>query len=146
MCELYFHCPRHLYDVVPKQKCTTIHVHHPTLLDLSFSWFFPISEVRIVIRAMIVLMMEAVSTSETSVNLYQTTRRNISEDSGCRVFCMLVSVQRCCSLRCLLSSYWQATQERSPRSVLQISRSNRVTRLRAGRPGVEFQQRQELFS
>jgi hypothetical protein len=29
----------------------------------------------------IVLMMEAVSTSETSVKLYQTTRRNISEDS-----------------------------------------------------------------
>jgi hypothetical protein len=26
-------------------------------------------------------MMEAVSTSETSVNLYQTTRRNIPEDS-----------------------------------------------------------------
>jgi hypothetical protein len=27
------------------------------------------------------LMMEAVSTSETSVNFYETTRRNISEDS-----------------------------------------------------------------
>jgi hypothetical protein len=27
------------------------------------------------------LMMEAVSTSETSVNFYQTTRRNIPEDS-----------------------------------------------------------------
>jgi hypothetical protein len=30
---------------------------------------------------LIVLMMEAVSTSETSVNFYQTTRRNIPEDS-----------------------------------------------------------------
>jgi hypothetical protein len=27
------------------------------------------------------LMMEAASTSETSMNLYQTTRRNIPEDS-----------------------------------------------------------------
>jgi hypothetical protein len=32
--------------------------------------------------AMIALMMEAVSTSETSVNIYQTTRRNIPEDSN----------------------------------------------------------------
>jgi hypothetical protein len=30
---------------------------------------------------LIVLMMEAESTSETSVNFYQTTRRNIPEDS-----------------------------------------------------------------
>jgi hypothetical protein len=29
----------------------------------------------------IAFMMEAVSTSETSVNIYQTTRRNIPEDS-----------------------------------------------------------------
>jgi hypothetical protein len=29
----------------------------------------------------IALMMEAVSTSETSVNFYQTTRRNIPDDS-----------------------------------------------------------------
>jgi hypothetical protein len=28
----------------------------------------------------IALMMEAVSTSETSVNVYQTTRRNVLED------------------------------------------------------------------
>jgi hypothetical protein len=34
-----------------------------------------------IIRAMIALMMEAASTSETSVNLYQTTRRNYPEDS-----------------------------------------------------------------
>jgi hypothetical protein len=32
-------------------------------------------------RATIALMMEAVSISETSVNFYQTTWRNISEDS-----------------------------------------------------------------
>jgi hypothetical protein len=31
-------------------------------------------------------MMEAVSTSETSVNFYQTTRRNIPEDSHLIVF------------------------------------------------------------
>jgi hypothetical protein len=30
---------------------------------------------------MIILMMEAASTSETSVNFYQTTRRNTPEDS-----------------------------------------------------------------
>jgi hypothetical protein len=34
-----------------------------------------------IIRAMIALKMEAASTSETSVNFYQTTRRNIPEDS-----------------------------------------------------------------
>jgi hypothetical protein len=32
----------------------------------------------------IAVMMEAVSTSETSVNFYQTTRRNIPEDSHLR--------------------------------------------------------------
>jgi hypothetical protein len=32
-------------------------------------------------RTIIALMMEAVSTSETSVNFYQTKRRNILEDS-----------------------------------------------------------------
>jgi hypothetical protein len=32
-------------------------------------------------NAMIALMMEAVSTSETSVNIYQTTLRNIPGDS-----------------------------------------------------------------
>jgi hypothetical protein len=32
-------------------------------------------------RAIIALMMEAASISETSVNFYQTTRRNIPEDS-----------------------------------------------------------------
>jgi hypothetical protein len=30
------------------------------------------------------LMMEVASTSETSVNFYQTTRRNNPEDSNCR--------------------------------------------------------------
>jgi hypothetical protein len=36
-----------------------------------------------IIRAMSVLMMEAVSTSETKVNFYETTRRIIPE--GCHV-------------------------------------------------------------
>jgi hypothetical protein len=34
-----------------------------------------------IIRVMSLLMMEAVSSSETSVNIYQTTQCNISEDS-----------------------------------------------------------------
>jgi hypothetical protein len=34
-----------------------------------------------IIRAMIALIMEAVSTSETSVNFYHTTRHNNPEDS-----------------------------------------------------------------
>jgi hypothetical protein len=34
-----------------------------------------------IIRAMIALMMKATSTSETSVNFYQTTRRNNPGDS-----------------------------------------------------------------
>jgi hypothetical protein len=33
-------------------------------------------------KAMIALMMEAASTSETLVNFYQTTRRNYSEDNN----------------------------------------------------------------
>jgi hypothetical protein len=33
------------------------------------------------LSGLIALMMEAVSTSETSVSFYQTTRRNIAEDS-----------------------------------------------------------------
>jgi hypothetical protein len=44
-------------------------------IDISF-----VSEVGTSIRA-IALMMEAVSSSHTSVNFYQTTRRNITEDS-----------------------------------------------------------------
>jgi hypothetical protein len=37
--------------------------------------------------AIIALMMEATSTSETSVNFYQTTRRNIAEDSHLHTRC-----------------------------------------------------------
>jgi hypothetical protein len=33
----------------------------------------------------IALMMEAANTSETSVNFYETTRRNITEDSHLRI-------------------------------------------------------------
>jgi hypothetical protein len=43
--------------------------------------FIDVSEVLTVLHQLIPLMMEAVSTSETSVNLYETTRRNIPEDS-----------------------------------------------------------------
>jgi hypothetical protein len=45
--------------------------------------FINVSEVLAasIIRAIIALMMEAASTSETSVNFYQTLRRNNPEDS-----------------------------------------------------------------
>jgi hypothetical protein len=36
---------------------------------------------KLLFATLIALMMEAVSISETSVNFYQTTRRNIPEDS-----------------------------------------------------------------
>jgi hypothetical protein len=36
---------------------------------------------------MIALIMEAISTSETSVNFYQITRRNIPEDSHLHTRC-----------------------------------------------------------
>jgi hypothetical protein len=35
-----------------------------------------------IIRAIIALMMEVANTSESSVNFYQTTRRNIPEDKS----------------------------------------------------------------
>jgi hypothetical protein len=40
---------------------------------------------------LIALMIEAVSTSETSVNFYQTTRRNIPEDSNLQLLYDLIS-------------------------------------------------------
>jgi hypothetical protein len=40
-----------------------------------------VSEVFTAYYIIIALMMEAVSTSETSVNFYETSRRNIPEDS-----------------------------------------------------------------
>jgi hypothetical protein len=51
-----------------------------------------------IIRAIVTLvtfMMEAVNISETSVKLYQTTHRNISEDSR-------LHIHRCESLKALL--------------------------------------------
>jgi hypothetical protein len=41
---------------------------------------------RVVWRLAIALMMEAVSISETSVSIYQTTRRNIPEDNHLRIW------------------------------------------------------------
>jgi hypothetical protein len=46
------------------------------------------------IRAMITLIMEAASTSETSVNFYQTTRRNNPEDSHLQNMCFITYVIR----------------------------------------------------
>jgi hypothetical protein len=48
------------------------------------------------IRAMSTLMMRAVSTSETSVNIYETTRRNIPEDSQPSLFLFLFMVEFVC--------------------------------------------------
>jgi hypothetical protein len=49
-----------------------------TLLGCCASKFTDVSEV--LALSIIVLMMEAASTSETPVNFYQTTQRNIPED------------------------------------------------------------------
>jgi hypothetical protein len=52
------------------------------LRRVNWQKFNDVSEVlsSIIIMALIVLMMVAASTSETSVNFYQTTRHNNSED------------------------------------------------------------------
>jgi hypothetical protein len=42
--------------------------------------------VNVMFLTAIALMMEAISTSETSVDIYQTTRRNIPEDSHLQEF------------------------------------------------------------
>jgi hypothetical protein len=44
------------------------------------------ADVSVVIAASIALMMEAASTYEASVNVYQTTRRNNPEDSHLSTF------------------------------------------------------------
>jgi hypothetical protein len=61
-------------------------------MKMTVFWnFVPFSLVEIYRRFtgacyLIDLIMEAVSTSETSVNIYQTTRRNIPEDSHSQFF------------------------------------------------------------
>jgi hypothetical protein len=46
-----------------------------------------------IIRAMIVLMMEIVNTSETLVNFYQTTWRNNPEDSHIQMYsCLFIDI------------------------------------------------------
>jgi hypothetical protein len=40
-----------------------------------------------------VLMMEAASTSETSVNVYQTTRRNIPEDIASIFYAVVANIK-----------------------------------------------------
>jgi hypothetical protein len=45
---------------------------------------FAASIIRAMMEALIALMLEAASASETSVNVYQTTRRNIPKDSHLR--------------------------------------------------------------
>jgi hypothetical protein len=44
---------------------------------------------RVFFTKIIALLMEAVSSSETSVNIYQTTRHNIPEDSHLHVHIVL---------------------------------------------------------
>jgi hypothetical protein len=50
------------------------------------------SVIRTIIRAFVALMMEAVSTSETSVNFYKASRRIIPEDSHLKKFYFISSV------------------------------------------------------
>jgi hypothetical protein len=54
--------------------------------DIGF-WDVALCSLVEVYRRLIALMMEAASTSETSVNFYQTTRRNIPEGSRLNVYC-----------------------------------------------------------
>jgi hypothetical protein len=61
----------------------------------------------------IALMMEVVSTSETSVNLYQITRRSISEDSHFHTYrCENLKSHRVsdCSLNCIIGFSHGQTQ------------------------------------
>jgi hypothetical protein len=47
-----------------------------------------------IIRMIIALMMKAASTSQTTVNFYQTTRRNIKEDSHLQTDNLTATLQR----------------------------------------------------
>jgi hypothetical protein len=58
-----------------------------------------------IVRAIIALMVEAVSTSKTSVNFYDTTRRNIPEDSHLRAVEWLAIT---CRTRKVLGSIFDA--------------------------------------
>jgi hypothetical protein len=55
-----------------------------SLQSANLFFFLSIEKLQIEIRA-IALMVEAASTSETSVNFYQTTRRNNPEDSHLQI-------------------------------------------------------------
>jgi hypothetical protein len=56
---------------------------------------------------MTALMMEAASTSETSVNFYKTTRRNIPEDSHIHVMYQLRG-EKCPDIVCIFYEfYWR---------------------------------------
>jgi hypothetical protein len=62
------------------------------VLAASIISFTDVSEVLAVsIISEIGLMMEAARTFETSINLYQTTRRNNPEDSHLHIDCLLVN-------------------------------------------------------
>jgi hypothetical protein len=55
--------------------------------------FINVSEVLVAsIRAITAMMMDAVSTSETSVNFHQTTRRYNPEDSHLRFYYKVVAI------------------------------------------------------
>jgi hypothetical protein len=61
----------------------------------------PCTVVASVIRV-IALMMEAASTSETLVNLYQTTRRNNPEDSHLQVTHIVTTILKTMLIRVLI--------------------------------------------
>jgi hypothetical protein len=63
--------------ILMKNNRTVLRLQVLTAASMKVTVFWDIAPYSL----MIALMMEAVSTSETSVNLYQTARRNIPEDS-----------------------------------------------------------------
>jgi hypothetical protein len=79
-------------------------------------------------RASIALMMESISTSETSVNFYEITRRNIRDDSHLQ--CQLLLTNSIYSKTGSLE--WRQTKRemtRASRSELNENRGNRAMRL-----------------
>jgi hypothetical protein len=72
--------------------------------------WYKLTDVSEVLTAMINLMMEAVSISETSVNFYETTPRNIPEDSHFYKIHMIYNLwHEVCFINCC-AMYFNASQ------------------------------------
>jgi hypothetical protein len=65
-------------NVKEKKNCNKVRVQILTAASIKMAVFWEVAPCSLV---EVYLMMEAASTSETSVNFYQATRRNIAEDS-----------------------------------------------------------------